>query len=361
MLKEIRRKSFRHSLILTFILFAVVIILILSNLEGIRCLFSGYTDFTSLQVSEIKEGMYVEVELVQNFSYFATSTVTNSTTNIENATGYYYVIYTGASDDYESEYKMMGIYVSWLSSYEMNEMAKKTYNGYTSDPLVFYGKIYSMPDDIENRFVQFFEEMGFSDDEIDDMILPYYIDASEGNISEDGGLIFALAVGSEILLWAIIRLIKGLTGAYTKKLMKVIATTGLNAESIDSDYNSAEVIGNKGVKVGRYLTYYNLNSTVPRAILNSNISWVYPEVIQRKINHINAGKTYALRVRSETKEKTKNIAFSFANTEAVQAAIEVYMRKFPWIVAGYAPELADMYRNNREQFLNIRYNRYPKN
>ncbi len=217
---NMRRKSRNNDpkqlLILVISLGGLGLMIILGLFSELKCLIFGYTDFTSLQVNEIETGMYVRAELVQNYGCFAYKVVSDNVAVLYNegigeTTDWYYVIYTGASDDYVSEYKYMAIGVSEDDYSAMEMMTENTYNGYISDTLVLYGRICPMTSSMEEYFVEFFEDFGYTDDEIEEMILPYYIDASDEKLSWGSASAILFILAAVFLISAVVGFIRLLT------------------------------------------------------------------------------------------------------------------------------------------------------
>lgn len=216
MQRKSRNNAPKQLLILVISLGGLGLMIILGLFSELKCIIFGYTDFTSLQVDEIETGMYVRAELVQNYGCFANKVVSDNVAvlykeGIGETTDWYYVIYTGASDDYVSEYKYMAIGVSEDDYPAMETMTENTYNGEIYDTLVLYGRICPMTSSMEEYFVEFFEDFGYTDDEIEEMILPYYIDASDGKLSWSSASAILFILAAIFLISAVVGFIRILT------------------------------------------------------------------------------------------------------------------------------------------------------
>ncbi|MCD8118348.1 MAG: hypothetical protein LUE29_02435 [Lachnospiraceae bacterium] len=361
MQNEVKRKSLTQSLWATIPLLLIGAALLIGYAGKMRYVVFGFTDFTTLQVDEIHSGMLVDVTLVNNYGTFASRTVTDSDTKKTSVTDYYYVIYTGAYDDYESEFRYMAIRVDDSMSSEMDEMSEDTRNGEWSDELTFSGEIKTMSGEVEEYFYEFFEEMGYKESEIDELTLPYYIDASGGKFSLCSFYILMYIIGAALAGWGILRLVRASRGYYIKGFMEAVTATGISPEVVDADYRAAQTFAKmQGIRVGRLFTYYGLNSTKPKAILNGSISWAYQSVTQHRTNGIKSGKTYSVNVYTEKNGgwQMNDIPLS---QKTAQELLQMYASRFPWIVIGYNEEISKLYGKDHEQFLNLKFYKVDRN
>lgn len=354
MMEELKKKSFKSSLLLSVILLITGLALVIGFAKDTFFATTGYVQFETLKPEEIKNQL-VDVDLVENFGWYIEEYEENTKTHSTRTTDYYYVIYTGASDDLETDYKFMTIKVPASYGSKMDNMTDNTYNGILSDPISFSGKIQKLNDEEYEYFVEFWQEIGFSDDEIEEMTLPYYINAYDSKGSQNGLYIFIFLFGIALIIWAIVRIIKGSKGAYLKGFRQDIATIGCTEAGVESDLNGAFSYTKKDkIKIGRLFTYYDLGSTSPRAIPNKKIMWAYQNTTTHRTNGIKTGTTYSVMFFVEGYKGAFNV--SVPNEATAQEILKRINEMFPWVIVGYSEDLKKLFNKDRAQFLQLRYN-----
>lgn len=353
MIETLKKKSFKSSLFATIFLFAVGLVLAILLAGNAWGAVAGYKQFTSLAPDEVKTGLTLyEVELRQNFGCFMEEVSKNTETHVSKTTGYYYVIYTGAYDD-TSDYRYMAIKVPPTYLGKMETMADDTYEGSLGKRLVFLGKIEKLSDKKYRYFEEFWEEMGFTESEIEDKVIPYYIDVYANRSFVSVMFVAGFLIGAALLVWAIIRLVKGLKGGYLNAFLKDISSNGYTEASAESDLSGAFTYDKAAIKTGRLFTYYNMSSSKPRAILNSRILWAYQNTITHRTNGIKTGTTYELKVWLDD---GKTVSMTMPNEQVTQEALQRMNGMFPWVVIGYTEELSRLFHKNPAQFRELRYN-----
>lgn len=161
--------------------------------------------------------------------------------------------------------------------------------------------------------------------------------------------------GLVLLVWGIIRILRAANGSYLKKLRADITNAGYSEGSIESDFNNATAFCKNGdIRLGRLFSYVELNSSVPRAIFNSKILWVYQNTTTHRTNGIKTGTTYSLVYFVDGQKNPFNI--SVPNEATAQEILLKMNTMFPWIVTGYSEELKKLYNKERAQFMALRYN-----
>lgn len=353
MFEVLQKKSFKKVLTIS-----VILILAGAVLMGFKAYdtfygIAGYQDFTKLEPDEIKNQL-VDVELVENYGCYIEEYEENTDTHAVKTTAYYYVIYTGAPADIDTDYKFMTIKVTPRYGKQMDNMTSNTYEGIPSSPIEFSGKIKKLDSKEYKYFVEFWEENGFSEEEIEEMTLPYYIDM----VDKTGNNVISFVIfgaGLVLLVWGIIRILRAANGSYLKKLRADITNAGYSEGSIESDFNNATAFCKNGdIRLGRLFSYVELNSSVPRAIFNSKILWVYQNTTTHRTNGIKTGTTYSLVYFVDGQKNPFNI--SVPNEATAQEILLKMNTMFPWIVTGYSEELKKLYNKERAQFMALRYN-----
>lgn len=354
MFETLRKSSFKSSLILSVILLIIGGALAIFDAGNAFFATTGYADFTTLAPGEIKSQL-VDIELWENFGCFMESGSKDTSTNKVTISDYYYIIYTGAMGDADTEYKYMAIKVPASYGSKMDTMADSTYNGLVSNPLTFSGKIRQLKDKEYKYYTDFWKEAGFTDADIEEMTLPYYIDAHSSKLGQNILYIVLFLVGAFLMAWGVLRIIKGAKGGYLKALRRDVEVSGYPDTYAESDFGTATFYDKKGqLRIGRLFTFYNVFGTQPRAVSNSKIMWAYQSTTTHRTNGIKTGTTYSVVIFADGYKDSFNI--DVANENTAQEMLQRYHLSCPWIVVGYSDDLNALFRKNRAQFLDLRYN-----
>lgn len=352
MFEELKKKTFKKSIVWTVIMIIAGIVLMGYSAANTYYAIVGYADFVKLTPDQIKPNMIVEIDLTTNFGCYLEEYEYNTDTHVKRTTDLYYVLWTGDED--ATDYRYMTIKVPASFEREMEDMADNTYNEMYSDPIYFCGRIRQLDDEEYGYFKEYFQESGWTEQEIAEGTLPYYIDCYTNKTSMD--VMFSiLFVGATALLVAgILRLVKGAQGGFLKKLRQDIESAGYNELVIESDYERAVSYTKKGeIKIGLLMTYYIVGSTV-RAIPNNKILWVYQNTITHRRNGIKTGTTYNVIIMVDGQKNGHTI--SVPNESTAQSMLEKYCTMCPWVIVGYSDQLKRLYNKDRSQFMELRYN-----
>ncbi len=345
MFESLKKKSLKSSLVLTIILGIAGISLAACFAVGTWYVVTGYVSFVELSPNQISN-QWVALELRENWGSFAEVQETDSNTHISKTIKLYYVMMTGK--DTSIDFRYMAVNVPAEYAKRMNQMA----NHGGGDPIFLSGRIRKMDSDVYQYFKEYMMENGLSEEEFEELTLPYYIMVFPDEQMENVCTVAAFLAGVLLIVVALVRLIRAASGSYLKKLREDISCIGVSELSAESDWNSASEIC-RNVKAGRLFTYY-MEGSKPRAIPNSRILWAYQNTTTHRTNGIKTGTTYSVMIWVEGRKNAVNIGMP--NEAAAQAMLHRFGAQFPWIVLGYSDELRKMYHNNRAQFLQLRYN-----
>lgn len=350
MFEELKKKALKNSLVLSVVLFIIGAVMVGLMATNMFYIVTGYVDFTQLAPEEIKNQL-VEYDMEYNFGCCIEEYEYNESTHRSTTTALYYIIWTG--DDDVEDYRYMAVKVPANFESKMEKMAENSYNYYPSDPISIKGKITKFDDEEYEYFLEFFEEAEWSESDIEEGTLPYYINVYDNPASANGGFIFLFSVGMIFLLWAILRIVKAFNGGYLKKLKKDIANAGLTEASVESDYARAALVHQKcTIRVGRLMTYFMLGSDA-RAIPNDKIAWAYMNTVTHRTNGIKTGTTYSVQIETEG---AGSFSIGVDKEDMALGVLKKFNEMLPWVVVGYSDELKALYRKNRAEFLNLRYN-----
>lgn len=355
MLETLKKRSFKTSLILSVILIIAGIFVIATSFPDTLAAVSGYETFEDLEPDEIRNQL-VEIDVTANFGCYMEEYSENTSTHRRTTTDLYYVIWTG--DDYATDFRYMSIKVPVRYEDEMEEIAENTYNEMRSAPLHLVGKIRKLSSEEYEYFEEYFSEAGWSAAEIEEVTLPYYIDVTGSSVanSNTGVYILLCLLGVFFIAFAIFRIVKASRGGYLKKFRKAYEDAGYSESSIESDLASATSYNKKGtIKIGRLCTYYDLSSTVPKAIANNKILWAYQNTTTHRTNGIKTGVTYSVVIFADG-EKT-GYTIGVPNEATAQEMLQKMNAMLPWVVVGYSEDLRKLFNKDRAHFLELRYNK----
>lgn len=355
MFDELKQKSFKSSLPATIVIAIAAVIITVFMANRFLYVVKGFDNFNSLAPDEIKNQL-VEADIDLNWGCFMERYSRNKNTHVEKSEYLYYIIATG--DDEALDYRYMAIKVRPSLETRMEAMADDTYDGYFSDPIHFNGEIKKMSSDELAYFRDYFIESGWTAAEVDEETIPYYIDAQEGSSGLRG--VYGLVLAGTVLLFviAIFRFVKALGGGYLKKFTKDYESAGYVESSVGSDFARAEKDAtNETLRFGDLFVYWT-SGTTPRAIATKEICWAYQNTTTHRTNGIKTGTTYSVEIyQAHNKE---HFSVPVKNETTARYILERIGQKYPWVFVGYGDELARTYNKNRNEFLDIRYNKVDR-
>lgn len=356
MFEELRKKSFKKCLVVAVIFLIFGCALTIYNASDAFYSIFGYVDFTSLEPDKIKNQL-VEFDMTANFGCYLEEYEYNKDTHYRKTTDLYYVIWTG--DDYATDYRYMTVKVPASFERSMESMADKTENNIISDPIYIFGKIKKLDSEEYSYFKDYFAEGGWSQEEIENFTLPYYIDYYGSQSGTRGVALFLFGGGIALIAAGIYRIIKGRKGGFLKKLHQDIAVSGYSLSYIESDYAAAQPMTKKGdIKMGRLMTYYSIGSEF-RAIPHNKVMWAYQNTTTHRTNGIKTGTTYSVMYYAEGYKGPFNLGVP--NEATAQEILKKLIALCPWTIVGYSEDLRKMYNKDRAQFLQLRYNTMEHN
>lgn len=352
MFEELKKKILKSSLLWSVIL--VIAGLGLAGWNAMDAFYAatGYVDFTKLAPDQIKSQL-VDVNLTESFGCYLETRERNTKTGREKITDLYYLIPTG--DIYATDWRYMSAKVPASYENRMETLSENTLSGQAaSEPVLLSGKIKKLDAEEYSYFKSYLSQAGFSDEEIEEATIPYYINVFASKTSMNIVYIALFALGAFLLIFGIFRIAKVAGGSSLKKLHKDIAAAGYSEPMVDSDYRSARSFDKKGtLKIGRLMTYY-ISGSDARAIPNSKIMWAYQNTVTHRTNGVKTGTTYNVMIFDEI--TPKGHTFPVANESIAQDMLTLINTMFPWVVVGYSDELKKLYNKDRSQFLQLRYN-----
>lgn len=352
LLKEMKKKSVNNVLWISIILMLVGIGILAVNGSAIRQIFTaivGCRDLNDIPKTELNNTVaQCEIDIVYDcFAEYKTG----------NGKVYDYYIIPYGNKNFNLYY--IAVHVNANKAKQLDSICDDFWEYYagnkdTLDKSVSVkGNVRLMNSDERYYYKSWFEEMGYSDEEISEYAVTYVLMDGEyaGNVSSVR-LYVMTAAALFLLIVSICIIVKACTGGYLKALKQDFAQLGAYAESrIATDYQNAYVV-NKNVRIGRLFTY-NATPTAPRAYLNNNMAWAYQHRTKNYTNGIYTGSSYNVIIYpARGTDKMGDIAIKKKLSEQI---LEFYANNFPHMIVGYSDELRDMYNNDRNRFLSLRY------
>lgn len=351
MLEKLKKKSIVKALPAVIILFIVGIVLIGLEVSNLKSLIRGHVKFETLAPEEINADLIVDASIDVNFGAFMEEYEENTKTHATRTTSLYYIIWTGDEDS--EDYKYMGIKVPASDERKMEEMAEAAYNYEYSDPIEYSGAVNKMSSQEYEYFKEYFLESGWSEEEVEEYTLPYYISAGALIGGAATTVYGVFGIGVILIVIGLIMLIHALTGGKLKAFKKEIEESGFSQADVEFDYESAKLF-NKGndLRIGRRFIFY-MGGNKPHIIVNDQVIWAYQQNTTHRTNGIKTGTTHEILVYQLNNKK---IAHIFVPKEALGTEVLQYINQvIPKAVVGYSDELVRLYQKDYQEFLQLRY------
>ena len=351
MLAELKKKSIMRAIPLMLIFVVAGGVLVAAEFSNMKSLLRGHVKFETLLPDEINGDLIVEASINTNFGAYMEEYSKNTKTNVTRTTDIYYVIWTG--DDDSEDYRYMGIKVPASYGGQMDRMAEATYNYEMSDTIHFPGAVNKMSSQEYQYFKEYFEESDWTDEEIEEYTLPYYISvgALTGGAATSAYVIFG--IGAALIFVGIIIMIYSLLGGDMKAFKKEAAALGMSEMELESEYGSARVMIKKdNLRIGRRLTFY-MGGRKTHIISNDKIVWAYQQSTTHRTNGIKTGTTYELLIYLLNEKKVRHI--NMPGEEKAGEILQYMYENMPTAVVGYTDELMSLFRKDYQGFLNLRY------
>lgn len=351
MLAELKKKSIMRAIPLVLLFVIAGGVLFAAEFSNIRSLLRGHVKFETLLPDEINGDLIVEASINANFGAYMEEYSKNTKTNVTRTTDIYYVIWTG--DDDSEDYKYMGIKVPASYGGQMDRMAEATYNYEMSDTIYFTGAVNKMSSEEYQYFREYFQESDWTDEEIDEYTLPYYISvgALTGGAATSAYVIFG--IGIALIVFGVIILLYALSGGDVKAFQKEAATLGMSEMELEAEYAGARVMIQKdNLRIGRRLIFY-MTGRRTRVIVNDKIVWAYQQSTTHRTNGIKTGTTYEILVYLLNEKKARRI--NMPGEEKAGEVLQYMYENIPTAVVGYTDELLSLFNKDYQGFLNLRY------
>lgn len=351
MLEKLKKKSIVKAFPAVIILMIVGIVLIGLEVSNFKSLMRGHVKFETLEPDEINEDLIVDASIEVNFGGFMEEYEENTKTHARRTTDIYYIIWTGDEDS--EDYKYMGIKVPASDEYKMEEMAEAAYNYEYSDPINYSGAINKMSTEEYKYFKEYFEESGWTEEEIEEYTLPYYISVGALTGGAATSVYIVLGVGIVFIIIALVMLIHALTGGKLAAFKKEIEASGFSQADVELEYDGARVFNKKNdLRISNRFIFH-IAGNKPHMIVKDQVIWAYQQNTTHRTNGIKTGTTFEILIYSLNDKKTAHV---YIPNEKVGGEVLQYMNEtMPKAVVGYSDELVKLFRKDYQSFLQLRY------
>lgn len=353
MLNELQKKTKKSVLISAIIIFIIAIALAVPFVKDIRSYTGDGETFEALAPEEIKPGMYVNIQLMDNFGWFIEEYKENTKTHVKTTEYLYYVIWTG--DDDAVDYRYMAIRVPYSYMNRMETMADNSFEGIRGETIPFNGYIREMTAEDKGYFEEYFTTGGWSVEEYEEYTLPYYIEVTEAD--EQIFPVILLIGGALLFIWGIVRIVKLFTGGYVKKFNKDLEEAGFTVEGLEADYEYAKGNGIKLsgiIGLGNRALYY-MDGAHPRVVSTKKLLWAYTNITQHRTYGIPTGKTYGVAIFAEGRGNF--VTVSAKNEANAKDILQFLVNKYPWMIVGYSAELQKLFSQDITSFKSLKYDK----
>lgn len=350
MFEQLKKNSVKKSLAPAIILMVIGLLLVGVQIPSVMALLRGHHQFEELTPYEIKGNMIVDVNLSVNLGAFIEEWEENTTTHVTKTTDMWYVIWTGDEDD--MDYRFMGIKVPASEISKMDEMCDTYYYGEYFEPIQYSGAIQKMDKEELSYFEDFFLENGFTEEELEDWILPYYINVGALTGGAAVTVWVFVVIGLILIAIGVIIMILSMTGSKLKALKKELSDLGIGENEVEYEYDSSQEFG-KGtdIRIGRRLIFYMMGST-PHVLLKDKLVWAYQNTTTHRTNGIKTGTTYSVVLTTIEK---KAMHLSVASEAQAVNILQYINQDMPWVVVGYSDDIRRLYNGDFQNFLQMHY------
>lgn len=155
-----------------------------------------------------------------------------------------------------------------------------------------------------------------------------------------------IVIAVAMLLLSLWLLISPLSGRTLKTVKEFISKLNMaEQEKLVLDYQNAWK-GSRTIRIGKDFTF--VCDDASRIYRNSEIIWIY----EWYENRGNTGKNFYFNLYLVDKQEPEILG---TTEKTYQRIMEYYKANFPHIVVGRSDEASYLYRNDREQFLHLKY------
>lgn len=356
MLKELNKKPLRNSIIWAVIFVAIAGFLLYSTGFGIFVILKGADPAESYSLDEL-EGKYVKLEtnFIWEPFYYVGDTEASATemgymiatTKLENMEDF-------VDADYIAVAVKRGRFDEVEDLYDRGTLAFQG-TGDAADlgnPLTFTGVVRQMDREELRFYNELLVDTGMDEGvSVATLILEDGSGPKTGNNADLGTIYVMSAIALALIVVAVVKVIKGCTGAYQKNLRAFCAAsgdpTGTMARLEDFYANTRPLPG--GIRADEELILF-ITGNDACVMHTEDVAWVYTSAIQHRRNGIPTGTTYSLMLADKAgKRYTISQSTESDSKEALQGLFPLCRNA----VFGYDAQREKMFKKDRAAFAQI--------
>ena len=348
MLEQLRKRNLKTTRIWLFALIASVIVILLITWNSLTKLIAGPQQLDSLAIEELSDS-YVNGDITAIVGLYA-EYYEEYDDGTETTTANYYVIPVG-------EYEFIGLHVSEEDFAKADQIYNETMDYLLGNTVDMYsslnitGTINPMESELHDFYVEWFKSYGYTDEEINQVALPYVLQVGYIGQFDSFSTYGLLAVCAVALLLVIILILQMLSKSYLSRIKKFIKNSEDSAsmERIEADYEGATPFGS--ITIGNLYTHY-FQGNKAWILKNSDMIWAYMLNVTHRTYGIKVGVTKTLIVYTKNKKK---YSINLKKSDDVTSILNKLSEINSTIVTGYSDELKKLFKKDFDSFVNLRY------
>ncbi|MDF2801252.1 MAG: hypothetical protein K0S61_1155 [Anaerocolumna sp.] len=349
MIQELRSKTMKTIIIRMVIGLFTIGICAIIFVPSIIKMFEA-KDINSIPLDSL-ENTYVKGDIYNNYGNFYYFYETNKRGQ-ERDTANYYIIPIG-----DEEYCAMVLENNFTTA---EQIYNETYDYINGDidtittSLSVSGTFEKMDTAIYTAYKDFFVQSGFTQEEIDQLALPYVLVVNKVDEFNTTTLYIALGVMGLSLIFIIINLVNGLTGRTIINVRRKINEEGsANAEEkLETDYQNAFIV--KNLRIGQKYTFFAIGAKA-YVLYNRDITWAYLQNVTQRVYGIKTATHRSIIIHDNLKKK---YAIPIRKEQDILSALNYYSSNHQNIVIGYNDELKKIYKKDYDYFLTLAKEQY---
>lgn len=347
MLETLKKKSMKKVIVWVVVLYIAAVACIAFTGLGIAKL-PTKTDIYDLDVSELN-GKYVTADIYFIYDYYAYTTQTSKNNPRPTTVSKEYIIPIG-------ENEFMGLYLpsGHLTKAEALMKSSQSYLDGLTDSLdeekifTITGTIQPMDDE---SLKYFHESVGYDEmtDEEKALFLPYYLRQGYLGRTPEGATYVLTVAAVVCFICATVMLVRALTGAYQKDIIKFCAATGNKEQELErmsTYFESSQPVS--GLRIADNWIMFQEGAHTRIWSLDQFV-WAYKKSTEHRRNGIKTGTTYSTIICNTAKRRME---LPMSEKE-VTDALNYIADNAPAVVLGFNSKLDKMYRNDLPRFQRI--------
>lgn len=343
-MKKLKRETIRRLMPLLIIFFGVAFLFLMVGISDSSTATDGPTPLEEVDFSGDIDGLYVTGTIYYIYDCYCEVTeddvVTRREYLIDADDSYYMALRADGSDMQAADALCDASYSYYLGEDDGTQLIAAQYE--------VTGVIEKIPDSTLEYYHDYIE-WDTLDEASKETFLPYYIRVTDYESEAGTSLVISIIffIGGGIFL------AMALAGFYqrtVKKYIKESPSPELAKQRVENFVENTPIVN--GMRCNHeFISGNNMGVTIFGE--TSKVAWVYLHTTTHRVLFIPVYKNH-------------NIYFGFAdgtlqatatkNKKTAAATLEMLQQFCTKAVFGYTPELAQMFRKNRDEFLNIKYN-----